>query len=199
MENFFGIIRSYNGNSYNPTSIQFYYGFKNHFSVDYCKVNTANCAADEDTILTKCQDFSGNKNVVFPIIPQKQVNFDIDNYDYHNMPATEENVFIHICGYLLRRTFKKHFCDTCAILAQKDSSLGTCYLYLYFKAYNNEKDTFRNLYVPSVIFVDYIRKLQNFLIILVLLYKQMLCNNFQKFYVVLNFCMYVLIFQKYIY
>lgn len=63
LENFFGIIRSQNGNACNPTLIQFYYGFKKHFSVEYCKINAGNCAVDEDTILTKCQDFVDNENV----------------------------------------------------------------------------------------------------------------------------------------
>lgn len=53
----------------------------------------------------------------------------------------------------------KHFCNTCAILAQKDSNLDTSYLYTYFKTYNNEKGIFGNLYVPSAIFVNYVKKL----------------------------------------
>lgn len=157
LENFFGVIRSQNGNACNPTPIQFYHGFKKHFSVEYCKVNTGNCAADDDIMLTKCQDFEANKNEIFSITTQE--NLKIDNYDYHNMPATEENVFIYICGYLLCRVFKKHFCDTCAILAQKDSNLDTFYLYTYFKTYNNEKSIFGNLYVPSAIFINYVKKL----------------------------------------
>lgn len=127
--------------------------------MDLRNIFAGNCTADEDTILTKCQDFVDNENVVIPITTQEQVNLKIDNYDYHNMPITEGNVFIYICGYLLRRTFIKHFCDTCAILAQKNSTLDTCYIYSYFKAYNNEKDTFGNLYVSSVIFVNYVKKL----------------------------------------
>lgn len=92
MENFFGVIRSQNGNACNTTPIQFYHGFKKHFSVEYCKVNTGNCAADDDIMLTKCQDFEVNKNEIFSITTQE--NLKIDNYDYHNMLATEENVFI---------------------------------------------------------------------------------------------------------
>lgn len=159
LENFFGVIRSQNGNACNPTPIQFYYAFKKHFSVEYSKIDTGNCAADEDTILTKCQDVVSNRDVILPPITQKQVNFNLDNYDYRNMPVTEENVFIYICGYLLRRIFTKHFCDTCAVLAEKNSNLNTCNIYTYFKAYNNEKGTFGNLYIPSVIFVNYIKEL----------------------------------------
>lgn len=159
LENFFGVIRSQNGNACNPTPIQFYYAFKKHFSVEYCKVDTGNCASDEDTVLTKCQDFVTDRNVVLLIVTQKQNNFNIDNYDYRNMPVTEENVFIYVCGYLLRRIFIKHFCDRCAILAENNNNLNTSNIYSYFKAYNNEKDTFGSLYIPSEIFVDNIKKL----------------------------------------
>lgn len=116
-------MRSQNGNAFNPTPIQFYYAFKKCFSVEYSKVFTGNCEADEDTILTKCQDLKERENVAFPTIIEKTLNLDIENNDYRNMPVTEENVFIYICGYLLRRVFMKHFCDTCAILAQKDCKI----------------------------------------------------------------------------
>lgn len=54
---------------------------------------------------------------------------------------------VYTCGYLLCRIFIKYFCDTCAILAQKDCNLDTSYTHSYFKAYDNEKNTFGNLYV----------------------------------------------------
>lgn len=36
------------------------------------------------------------------------VNMEIDNYDYRNLAITEENAFMYICGYLLKRCFIKH-------------------------------------------------------------------------------------------
>lgn len=64
LEHFFSVMRNQSGNVFNPTPIQFYYAFKKFFGVEYNKVNTGNCAADEDTILTKCQDFQTSENVI---------------------------------------------------------------------------------------------------------------------------------------
>lgn len=76
------------------------------------------------------------------------------------MPVTEENVFIYICGYLLRRIFVKHYCDVCALLAQKNCDLELSNLYSYFKTYQStDTNNFGSLYVPSTIFVDYIKQL----------------------------------------
>lgn len=99
--------------------------------------------------------------MIFQTIPKTAaINVDIDNYDYRNMPVTEENVFIYICGYLLRRVFVKHYCDVCALLTQKDCDVELLNLYSYFKAYQStDKDNFGSLYVPSTLFISYIKQL----------------------------------------
>jgi len=73
------------------------------------------------TILLQYKDYEETSHPIFET-PSKTaaINVDVDNYDYRSMPVTEENVFNYICGYLLRRTFIKHYCDVCASLAQKD-------------------------------------------------------------------------------
>lgn len=99
------------------------------------------------------------------------------------MPVTEENVFIYISGYLLRCVFKKHTCHTYAILAEKDNNLN-CYLYIFFKAYDNQNNIYGNLYVPSAMFINYVKELHlKFFdkLILILFPKRMLCKSFYKF------------------
>jgi len=127
LENFFGNVRNQSGNSYNPTPIQFYYAFKKLYSVDYDKINdTGNTAPDTDSILLQYKDYEETRRPIFET-PSKTavINVDVDNYDYRSMPVTEENVFNYICGYLLRRTFIKHYCDVCA-------SLANYQIYIYF-------------------------------------------------------------------
>lgn len=126
LENFFRAIRKQSGNAFNPTPIQFYHSFKKLFSIDYIKVDSGNCTADEESILIRCQDVKETQNVIFQTSSKATafiINSDMDKYDYRNLPVTEENVFIYICGYLLRRLFTKHFCDTCALLAERDCNL----------------------------------------------------------------------------
>lgn len=58
LENFFGAMRTQQGNAFNPTPIKFYNSFKKLFSINYCQVNTGNCEMDTDEILTNCTNFN---------------------------------------------------------------------------------------------------------------------------------------------
>lgn len=153
--------RKQSGNAFNPTPIQFYYGFKKLFSIDYIKANSGNCTADEESILIRYQDVKETQNIIFQTSSEVTafINSDIDKYDFHNLPITEENVLIYICGYLLRRLFTKHFCDTCALLTNTNCSLDEARLYTYFKTYDNTNKMFGSLYVPSAVFINYITEL----------------------------------------
>jgi len=95
LENFFGSIRKQSENAFNPTPMQFYYSFKKLFSIDYIKADSGNCAADEESILIRCQDIKRTQNVIFQTFSKAAtfINSDIDKYDYRNLPVTEENVF----------------------------------------------------------------------------------------------------------
>lgn len=201
MENFFGAIRKQSGNAFNPTSIQFYHSFKKLFSLDYMKVDSGNCAADEESILIQCQA-KQTQNIILQRSSTTAafINSDIDNYDYRNLPVTEDNVFLYMCGYLLRRLYMKHFCDRCALLAKRDYNLDEACLYSYLKTYDNpNNDTFGSLYIPSAIFVNYIKELhttffeniniiiqtnvmQKFLQILLTVQFVHSCSNFPKIY-----------------
>ncbi|XP_067209950.1 uncharacterized protein [Linepithema humile] len=160
LENFFGTIKQ-SGNAFNPTSMQFYYSFKKLFSIDYIKANSGNCAADEESILIRCQHIKRTQNVIFQTSSKAAtfITSGINKYDYRNLSVTEENVFFYICGYLLHRLFIKHLCDTCTLLAGKDCNLDEARLYSYFKTYDNTNDMFGSLYVPSAVFANYIREL----------------------------------------
>lgn len=131
------------------------------------------------------------------------INSDIDTYNYRNLPITEENVFLYICGYLFRRLFTKHLYDTCALLAEKDYNLNEACLYSYFKTYNNTDDNnmfvlyMFALYMYQVQYLLIISQncIQNFSKILILLLIQMLCKNLCKFYPLFSSLILVVIFQ----
>lgn len=162
LENFFDAIRTRHGNAYNPTQIQFYYLFKKLFRVNYCQVNTENCERDKDEILTKCINFNEKDIVdIQTVIDKSFVNMEIDDYEYRNLPVNEENAFIYICGYLLKRSFIKHTCETCeSLLLDKNNNLNSLQFYNYFKAYNStENDIYGNLYIPTSVFVFYIKEM----------------------------------------
>lgn len=79
LENFFGAIRKQSGNAFNPTPIQFYHSFKKLFSIDYIKVESGNCATDEESILIRCQDIKETQNVFQTASEATEfINSDID-------------------------------------------------------------------------------------------------------------------------
>lgn len=111
LENFFGKVRSMNDNAFNPTSIQFYFTFRKLFAIQYCNIDTGNCAADKDESLINISEFNQPRFIVDE--PIQETEDLLDDHDYRNFDLTEENAFRYICGYLIRKCFKKHTCDTC--------------------------------------------------------------------------------------
>jgi len=71
------------------------------------------------------------------------------------VPITvEENAFTYICGYLLKRCFVKHTCETCKhVLLKKNNDLNTLKLYSYFRAYDDIENTFDHLHIPRSLFL----------------------------------------------
>jgi len=113
LENFFDAFRSLNGNALNPTPLQFLNSFKKLFFIHYSNLgNTGNCLDDYNTILT---NFSNIESVIIPTISffdnqneskflQKVLFNDIQETEISKI--TEENVFIFVCGYLLKKCLK---------------------------------------------------------------------------------------------
>jgi len=107
------------------------------------------------------------------------------------MLVTEENVLTYICGYLLRCTFIKHYCDVCASSAQKDCDVELSNLYSFFKTYKStETNNFGSLYISSIVFINYIKELhikfsENFEIFIG---KPNVRNNFLNVLSTVQFC-----------
>lgn len=186
LENFFGAVRAQNGNAFNPTPIQFYHSFKKLFCINYCQVDTGNCEIDTDEILLQSTNFQEMDLLTIQTAIDNNnntsINIEIDNYEYRNMPISEENAFTYICGYLLKRCFAKHMCEACErILSEKNSDLNILKLYSYFRAYDNTENTFGSLHIPSSLFLQYIKEMhvkffENFSIIK----KSNVVQNFTK-------------------
>lgn len=202
LENFFGVIRTQNGNAYNPTPIQFYFSFKKLFRINYCHINTGNCEIDKDEILTKFTNFNEKDTVeIQTVFDESSINMEIDDYEYRDLPVNEENAFMYICGYLLKRCFIKHRCETCeSLLLDKNNNLNSLQYYNYFKAYNStENDIYGKLYIPTSVFVSYIKEMH----ITFFLNFKIICqsNVIQKFiyyiyFQKLSFLIHVQIFRK---
>lgn len=162
VENFFGVIRTQHGDAYNPTPIQFYFSFKKLFRINYCQINTGNCEIDKDEILTKCTNVNEKILVeIQTVFDESSVNMEIYGYEYRDLPVNEENAFIYICGYLLKRCFIKHRCETCeSLFLDKNNNLNSLQLYNYFKGYNStENDIYGKLNIPTSVFVSYIKEM----------------------------------------
>jgi len=168
LENFFGAIRSLNGNALNPTPLQSLNSFKKLFFIHYSNLgNTGNCLDDYDTILT---NFSNIESVI-PTISffdnQNQSNFlqkvlfnDIQETEISKI--TEENVFIFVCRYLLKKCLKIHYCDICDDYSKSGALLNRNTIYSYYRAYNSSQDNpFDNLCMAPNEFIIYVKNLEN--------------------------------------
>jgi len=166
LENFFGAIRSLNGNALNPTPLQFLNSFKKLFFINYSNLgNTGNCLDDYDTILT---NFSNIESVIIPTISffdnQNQSNFlqkvlfnDIQETEISKI--TEENVFIFVCGYLLKKCLKIHYCDICDDYSKSGALLNRNTIYSYYRV--SQDNPFDNLCMAPNEFIIYVKDLEN--------------------------------------
>jgi hypothetical protein len=176
IENFFGSIRQQGGNSFNPTPIQFTRAFKKLFSIKFLQhSDTQNCIQDGDEMLTlyeSCID----KYTASEFIPSSECKvLDIPTHDYHSMDLPEENAFKYVCGFLIKKCREIHSCDSCiSYINESNAILDNTTLYCSFRAYNNEKNLFGNLNIPSNSFCLYIHKLEEIFV------KNFESNCFQK-------------------
>lgn len=159
LENFFGKVRSLNGNTFNPTPIQFYFTFRKLFSIQYSNTNTGNCSEDKDHILTNLNEFKQSYRFMTekPIQETKTL---LDDHDYHSLNLSEENAFRYICGYLIRKCLQKHSCDTCIKYANSYTELNANTVYCFHRAYNStEENLFGDFFMPDDNFVQFIKTL----------------------------------------
>lgn len=161
---FFGEVRSSNGNALNPTPLQFVIAFKKLFFMNYTNIGTGNCMQDCDNILLRFD------NVVVPAIPFENENYnntfnDIEFHDFETDYLTkisESNVITYISGYLIKKCLNIHHCDICEMYANAGRSLNEHTIYSHYRAYDKTlENLFGKLYLPSVQFVEFVKKLQD--------------------------------------
>ncbi|CAB4030797.1 Hypothetical predicted protein, partial [Paramuricea clavata] len=107
------------GNSDNPTPVQFTRAFRKLFFSSFLNSSAGNCDDDLDTLLAQC---TGKKRklakVPILVAPPPQPNtLDIGPMDYKensvSSSLTRENAIAYVSGYLLKKCFTKHQCETC--------------------------------------------------------------------------------------
>lgn len=164
LENFFGKIRSMNGNAFNPTPIQLYYSFQKLFSVNYSTPRTGNCQQDNDVMLSAVINFAAqHKNITENKVDESNpVPISLDEHDYRQIDINEQDAFRYICGYLMKKCLKQHSCDLCLSYSKDYVDLNDTSYYCFLRAYSNTNDNiFGNLCTPNNDFVEYIKILED--------------------------------------
>jgi len=161
LENHFGKIRSENGNCINPTAIQFHRTFRRMQCVNLLNSGTENCEADSDQMLLRLsdcqQDFVPQDTDIVP--EQKYL---LRTIDYSKNEMLQKNFIRYVCGYLLNKALKVHYCDICNKYSKDHDELDDTSFYCFLKAYKNKnEDTFGNLKMPNDKFVDLICKIED--------------------------------------
>lgn len=150
LENLFGKIRQQNGNCRNPTANQFAASYKKLFCLNYMNNSAgANCFGDFDEMLLSLRASNGDKLQVLFQESTAHIPLNVDTTDYRNLNITEQNAFVYICGYLIKKCLVKHECETCTTYAREGTDLAEENLYSYFKAYEHESGTFGKLCMPQ--------------------------------------------------
>lgn len=159
LENFFGKIRSLNGNAFNPTPIQFYFNFRKLFATQYLTVSTGNCETDKDQTFFNLNELNQARFITEQSV--EEMDMSVDDHDYHNLDLTEENSFRYICGYLIRKCMKKHSCDTCVQFSKDYMEVSVNTAYCFHKDYDStEIHPFSKLLMPNDTFVQYMEILE---------------------------------------
>ena len=69
-----------------------------------------------------------------------------------------DNATTYVSGYLLKKCFEKHSCQTCYSVLVNNRLDSSDKLLCYFKAYETTKQPFGGLTIPHVSFTEYITK-----------------------------------------
>lgn len=164
LENFFGKVRIMNGNAFNPTPMQFYYSFREFFSINFCTPRTTNCQQDNDEMLTAVINFATQckNNIENGVYENESVPVSLDDHDYRQMDINEQDTFRYICGYLIRKCLRIHSCDLCLNYSKDYVDLNDTSYYCFFKAYNAiDENLFGDLYMPNNNFIQYVKTLED--------------------------------------
>lgn len=162
LENFFGKIRQQSGNCRNPTPIQFQRAFKKMFGLSYLSNSEGtNCLDEFDKILSNITPDVIEKCHVLISGESNFKALKVGTRDYTNLEISEKNGFIYVAGYFLKKVLDKHQCPSCLEFAKEQTELNEANIYTFFRAYPNaNNDTFGNLKMPNMVFVNYINAME---------------------------------------
>ena len=76
----------------------------------------------------------------------------------------KDNAITYVAGFLLRKSFTKHDCQTCRSFFKNDSLDDDRKVFMFFKAYESDSNAFGGLVVPSKVMIDYVIKLEDTLV-----------------------------------
>ncbi|KAG5887473.1 hypothetical protein JTB14_017327 [Gonioctena quinquepunctata] len=163
LENFFAKIRQQSGNCRNPTPIQFQRAFKKIFGLSYLDNSEGtNCLDEFDKILSSITPEVIQSCQILVSQPSYMKSLKIDAKDYTNLNITTKNGFVYVGGYFMKKVLDRHNCIACSQFAKEHIELDESSIYSFFRAYPNSKnDTFGNLKMPHISFLEYIHALEN--------------------------------------
>lgn len=77
-----------------------------------------NCADGFDHLLMEFSKLSkeGQVKSSLPLVSHTNTNskpFTVEGADYQNLHIDEQNAFKYVCGYLINKYLKVHFCKVC--------------------------------------------------------------------------------------
>lgn len=113
LENLLGVIRTKGGCSDNPTAVQFVNRFKRACCTSLLlQVTTGNTAPD-DQMLVNVKSLSLSKNVHKQSAVRHSVpvfnRVNVSDFTIRSIP--EQNAFVYVCGYLLKKMLAVHCCE----------------------------------------------------------------------------------------
>ena len=174
VENLFSQIRARGGHRFNPSAKEFRFAYRilcSNFIL--ARIPSANCAFDDDTMLSSLARMSGEARCTSSNKPQDhsckkprltEPVVDVIQMADFETPTEVTNVLTYIAGYLIYKLKNSDFtCTQClAALSISDSNVvddGS--LYLHLRAYSYTKGAFGGLTVPSPGLVATLKKVEN--------------------------------------
>ena len=153
LEKFFGVIRTKGGCCDNPTALQFSHHFKRACCTSLLmQISTGNVASDNDKMLLNLRSCLSIKNIHRqPCLTQTCSSLNkvsVSDFTIRSLP--EQNAFVYVCGYLLKKLLSVYSCEICLTLKKTGSSSGTSN-YIMLKNYHDFA-----LSQPSILFTMYI-------------------------------------------
>ena len=159
LENFFGSIRQQGGNSDNPTPIQVRRAYRKLFHTNLLTVASSNCEQDDDVPLATLADLEELPDLSQPEVGPLRIIATDYSSEHLDSKIFTDNAIAYVVGYLLRKTYGKHFCTECSTLTN-NNAVSDKTAFLAFKAYESSSSMYSGLIVPSDSMLLYVNQLK---------------------------------------